>query len=108
MHILIVEDDEHIVLNLNRGLSEAGYEISVATTVAEGRRRLVEQAIQLVLLDLGLPGEDGLVLLQHIRDEFDDLPEVREQGLNNLQGEADTKIMFQWVTNFYRQALGLY
>ncbi|MCP4790991.1 MAG: GMP synthase [Gammaproteobacteria bacterium] len=41
-------------------------------------------------------------------DEFDDLPEVREQGLNNLQGEADTKIMFQWVTNFYRQALGLY
>ena len=36
--------------------------------------------------------------------EFDELPEVREQGLNNLEGEADTAMMFQWIMNFYHQA----
>ncbi len=36
--------------------------------------------------------------------EFDELPEVREQGLNNLKGEPDTALMFQWIMNFYRQA----
>jgi len=36
--------------------------------------------------------------------EFDELPEIREQGLNNLDGEADTEIMFRWITKFFREA----
>ena len=38
--------------------------------------------------------------------EFDELPEIREQGLNNLEGEPDTEIMFQWITRFFGEALG--
>ncbi|HCH25042.1 MAG TPA: GMP synthase [Oceanospirillaceae bacterium] len=36
--------------------------------------------------------------------EFDELPEIRAQGLNNLDGEPDTEVMFQWIVNFFREA----
>jgi len=48
-------------------LSEAGYQTSAASQGQEMRRRLDEQLVDLVVLDLMLPGEDGLSLCRELR-----------------------------------------
>ncbi|MEE1922957.1 response regulator [Pseudomonas sp. 148P] len=66
-HILIVDDDPEIRQLLSTYLEEAGLRTSVAADGREMRRRLDEQLIDLVVLDLMLPGEDGLTLCRDLR-----------------------------------------
>ncbi|MBK4995405.1 response regulator transcription factor [Pseudomonas sp. S37] len=66
-HILIVDDDSEIRQLLSTYLAEAGYRTSVAAEGREMRRRLDEQRVDLVVLDLMLPGEDGLSLCRDLR-----------------------------------------
>lgn len=66
-HILIVDDDPEIRQLLSTYLDEAGLRTSVAADGREMRRRLDEQLVDLVVLDLMLPGEDGLSLCRDLR-----------------------------------------
>jgi len=66
-HILIVDDDPEIRQLLSTYLEDAGLRTSVAADGREMRRRLEEQPIDLVVLDLMLPGEDGLSLCRDLR-----------------------------------------
>lgn len=66
-HILIVDDDPEIRQLLSTYLSDAGYQTCVASQGVEMRKRLEEQLIDLVVLDLMLPGEDGLTLCRELR-----------------------------------------
>lgn len=66
-HILIVDDDPEIRQLLSTYLDEAGFRTSVAADGREMRRRLDDQLIDLVVLDLMLPGEDGLSLCRDLR-----------------------------------------
>jgi DNA-binding response OmpR family regulator len=63
-HILVVDDEPAIVEILRRYLSAQGYQVSTAENGATMRRIMAEGAVDLVLLDLGLPGEDGLALMR--------------------------------------------
>jgi len=74
MRILIVEDDGHLAQTLARGLEEARYAVSHCATLTEARRRLREESIDLLLLDLGLKDGDGMDLLQTLRTEGRGLP----------------------------------
>jgi len=66
-HVLVV-DDEHAICDLiSNYLGRHGMQVSVAADGREMRARMAEHKIDLVLLDLGLPGEDGLALTRHIR-----------------------------------------
>ncbi len=69
MNILIVEDDPRIASFLAKGLRDEGYVTSVAQTAeqAEGLLSLLGSDLDLVLLDLGLPDEDGYALLSSWR-----------------------------------------
>lgn len=69
-HILVVDDDAEIGVLLNRYLSGHGYRVSTAGNGAELRASLREHRIDLMLLDLGLPGEDGLSLLRQFRHHW--------------------------------------
>ncbi|MES3708678.1 response regulator [Pseudomonas putida] len=66
-HVLIVDDDPEIRQLLSDYLTESGYRTSVAANGKEMRRRLEEQLVDLVVLDLMLPGEDGLSLCRELR-----------------------------------------
>jgi len=66
-HILIVDDDPEIRQLLSTYLDEAGFRTSLAADGREMRRRLDEHLIDLVVLDLMLPGEDGLSLCRDLR-----------------------------------------
>ncbi len=68
-HILIVDDDREIRDLLSRFLVKNGYRASAAADGREMRKVLAEWAIDLIILDLMLPGEDGLTLCRNLRAE---------------------------------------
>src|SRR5918911_3024717 len=68
-HILVVDDQKEICEVVQEYLSGEGYKVSVAHD-GQSMRRVMQQAhIDLVILDLMLPGEDGLTLARALRDE---------------------------------------
>jgi DNA-binding response OmpR family regulator len=67
LHILVVDDAEAVRTMLRRYLVAEGIEVSEAADGAAMRTALARNTIDLVLLDLVMPGEDGLSLAREIR-----------------------------------------
>lgn len=72
--ILVIEDDAHIAEGLRLNLALKGYEVSIAADGASGLRAWKERQPDLIVLDVMLPGIDGLSVLRSIRLEDDRLP----------------------------------
>jgi DNA-binding response OmpR family regulator len=70
-HILVVEDDETLQRLLAFCLEKEGYKVSCASSAKEAHAHLESQDHDVVLLDLGLPDEDGLVLARQLRTRSD-------------------------------------
>ncbi|MEJ2620129.1 MAG: response regulator [Candidatus Thiodiazotropha sp.] len=68
-HILVVDDHHEIRTLLQRFLSDHGYRVTTASNGVEMKRRLQDAAIDLIVLDLMMPGEDGLTLCRNLRAE---------------------------------------
>jgi len=66
-HLLIVDDDKEICALLSKFLSQHGYRISVAHDGKAMMQTLDSARISLIVLDLMLPGEDGLSLCRRVR-----------------------------------------
>lgn len=69
--ILVVEDDERLCRLLSRYLERGGYEVSNAHNGNEMHSQLQDEAFSLILLDIILPGKNGLELAQEVRDASD-------------------------------------
>jgi len=67
MRLLIVEDNETLANGLKATLTAAGLAVDIADDGALGLKLLKIQAYDLLILDLGLPTVDGIVLLRHLR-----------------------------------------
>jgi two-component system KDP operon response regulator KdpE len=65
--LLVIDDEKQIHRFLVPALDAAGYEVERATTASEGLRLAASRAPHLVLLDLGLPDEDGQQVLRRLR-----------------------------------------
>ncbi len=65
--ILVVEDDQHLALGLRINLEAEGYEVIHVTSAEEGLRLLEVTSVDLVILDLMLPGMSGMEALERIR-----------------------------------------
>ena len=74
MRVLIVEDDEKIASFLERGLSAQGYQVTLADRGDEGLELALTPEMELVILDLSLPGLDGLDALAKLRQARHDKP----------------------------------
>ncbi len=68
-HLLLVDDEAAIREPLGQYLQRAGFRISAAADAAEARKTLAASAIDLVVLDIMMPGEDGLGLCRSIREQ---------------------------------------
>ena len=66
--ILLVEDDPGIVVAVKQGLGAHGYEVTTATSGLEALAAFERQPPELILLDLLLPGCDGLEVCRSIRE----------------------------------------
>jgi two-component system, OmpR family, copper resistance phosphate regulon response regulator CusR len=95
--VLVIEDQPRHLDSLRRGLEAEGYEVAVASTGEEGLAVAMSEAIDVVVLDLMLPGRDGMSVLRELRSSgfarpivilsARDAVEDRVQGLD--QGAND-------------------
>jgi two-component system OmpR family response regulator len=68
-HILIVDDHREIRELVSRALAKEGFRVSTAADGRAMRQALADSRIDLILLDLMLPGEDGLSLCRSLRSQ---------------------------------------
>jgi DNA-binding response OmpR family regulator len=69
MKVLIIEDDEAIATNLYDYLEARGFRVDVAATGAAGLKFALAEPWDAILLDVALPGMDGLTLCRKLREE---------------------------------------
>ncbi len=70
-YVLVVDDDPDIRELISDYLSGVGYAVATAAGAADMRTRIQEHVPDVVLLDVGLPGEDGLSLARYLREHHD-------------------------------------
>jgi two-component system copper resistance phosphate regulon response regulator CusR len=76
MKILVVEDETAIADFVQRGLEAEGYAVACAGDGLEGEKHALEENVDLVVLDLMLPGRDGISVLGNIRESKPTLPVI--------------------------------
>lgn len=96
MRLLVVEDNARLAMHVTEGLRTAGLESDHAANADEAISAFQTQVYDLVVLDLGLPGRDGLELLADIRRVNRNVPVIimtARDGLDDrikgLDGGAD-------------------
>ncbi|HEV6968763.1 MULTISPECIES: hybrid sensor histidine kinase/response regulator [Roseateles] len=67
VHVLLVDDEADVRDITARILTGAGAKVSTAATAAEGLQRLVQDRPDVLLSDIGMPGEDGYDLIRRVR-----------------------------------------
>src|SRR4051812_11543091 len=67
MRVLLIEDSERLQRSVGRALREAGYAVDVSADGADGLWRARSNEYDVIVLDLMLPGMDGLALLRSLR-----------------------------------------
>lgn len=72
--VLVVEDEPRIASFLEKGLRAAGFEVVLAEDGEQAVLLARDDAVDLVLLDVGLPGKDGLTVLREVRAAGQALP----------------------------------
>jgi DNA-binding response OmpR family regulator len=94
--LLIVEDEAKLAANLKRGLGEAGFAVDVAPSAEAARTSLSHNGYDLMLLDLRLPGQDGLDFLADLRAAGGTLPvliltarDSTDERVSGLDGGGD-------------------
>jgi DNA-binding response OmpR family regulator len=68
MRLLLVEDELEIQGFLQRSLTEAGYEVEAAADAGTAKRLAIERPHEALIVDLGLPDQDGLSLILRLRE----------------------------------------
>jgi len=72
--LLIVDDQQGIRLLLNEVLKKEGYVTYLAANGAEALRYAEEESIDCVLLDMKIPGMDGIEILKRLKEKWPQLP----------------------------------
>jgi DNA-binding response OmpR family regulator len=85
MRILVAEDDAPLAEFLHQRLEQEQFSVKVVSNGAEAEKLASDQAYDLVLLDLNLPGDGGLDLLRGIRAKRPDLPVVMVAGASVVE-----------------------
>lgn len=100
MAILIVEDEEGIVSFVRRGLESAGYTVVEASDGIDGLAVAMLPDVELVILDLGLPGIPGEEVLRRLRAQRPTVPVIVltakdsvSDRVSNLEAGADDYLM---------------
>ncbi len=83
--ILIVDDEPSICWGFERLLSEQGHVVVTASSAEEGLEKAAAQKVDLLVLDVRLPGEDGISALPRFRHEIGDAPVVIMTAFGDLE-----------------------
>ena len=78
--ILLIEDDVAFCKMLETFLSKKGYEVISAFAAGEAYKILANHAVDLVITDVRLPDDDGLSILKHIKEDYNNIPVILMTG----------------------------
>ena len=88
IRVLILDDEKHFTEELAEYLELSGHNVYEANTVTDGMAVLVRNAIDLLILDIRLPGADGLDILKKVKADYPAVEVVIVSG----HGDMDTVI----------------
>ena len=74
--ILVVDDEQNIRFLYKEELEDEGYQVSVAATGEEALKILDTKTPDLIVLDIKMPGMDGIELMRKIKEDKGDIPIV--------------------------------
>ncbi|MBI4797194.1 MAG: sigma-54-dependent Fis family transcriptional regulator, partial [Desulfarculus sp.] len=84
-HILIVDDEKSICQSLKGILGDEGYEVSTAPDGQTALNAVEDESPDLVLLDIWMPGLDGLEVLERLKQRHPALPVIMISGHGNVE-----------------------
>jgi two-component system, response regulator, stage 0 sporulation protein F len=94
--ILVVDDDEAIRTLLQEELSEEGYKVIIAGNARDALKKVEEEALDLVILDIRMPGMDGLEALPRILGLKEGLPVILHSAYTQYQ-----ESFMSWAADAY-------
>mgnify|MGYP004458718181 CR=1 FL=1 len=89
MHILIIEDEKPLCCSIAEGLHMNGYETDTCFNGDEGLELCMTETYDLILLDLNLPGIDGLEILRQFRAYNSTTPVLILSARGQIQDKVD-------------------
>ncbi|MGO8994105.1 MAG: winged helix-turn-helix domain-containing protein [Polyangiaceae bacterium] len=76
MHVVLIEDDEKIGGFVSQGLKQEGHVVSWARTGDEGLALALEAGADMAIVDVMLPGKDGLTIIRSLREKKSAIPVI--------------------------------
>ena len=89
MKILIIEDEPKVVEFLKKGLEELGYETDVAYDGQMGAKLALREDYDLILLDVIIPGINGIEVCKKIREKNEQVPILMLTALGTTEDKVD-------------------
>lgn len=98
--ILVVDDEESIRWALSKALERDGYRVVLAADGAEGLQCAADPSIDLVLMDIKMPGSDGLETLSRMKEVRPELPVIIMTAFGTLQAavQAMKRGAYDYIT----------
>ena len=94
--VLIVDDEESILRSVSDVLADEGFETVTATSANEALRRIERSPPDLILLDIAMPGRDGLDALAEVRRVWPHLPVVMMSGHGTVETAVRATKLGAW------------
>jgi two-component system copper resistance phosphate regulon response regulator CusR len=88
MNILLIEDDPEVAAFIKTGLEEQQYQVTVVSDGLEGAKIATEQNFNLLILDIILPGYNGLKVCQHVRMQKKEMPILMLTALGTISDKV--------------------
>lgn len=88
MRVLVIEDEKKVAAFVQNGLAQQGIQAEVCHHGDEGLRRATSEPFDALVLDIMLPGRDGLSIVRKLRAEGHDVPVV----LLTARGDVDERV----------------
>lgn len=83
--VLVVDDEESVRQLLQRVLQKAGYNVVTASNGQEALAKVTELKVELVLLDIGMPGISGMEVLKQLRANWPDVSVIMATAVADAQ-----------------------
>ncbi|MCE1197897.1 MAG: sigma-54 dependent transcriptional regulator [Marinilabiliales bacterium] len=85
IRVLILDDEKHFTEELAEFLELSGHQVSEANTVADGLSVLAKNPIDLLILDIRLPGNNGLDVLKSVKADYPSLEVIIVSGHGDME-----------------------
>ena len=86
--ILVIDDEDSLRDALRRNLQKAGYHVIEANEGRQGLQQLASFPVNLVLIDIFMPGKEGLETIRELRRSYPNIPVIAMSG-GGSKGMAD-------------------